>query len=443
MAQVQEVSAKGLKREFIVTVPANDLDTKYAAALEERRKTANLKGFRPGKAPAEHVKKMYGTSIRAEMLDQAVSAATDQTLTERKLRPAMQPKIELVSMAEGKDLEFKLELEILPEVKIGDFSNLVLERPVAEVADKTIEDAITRAAKSTQEPVPVTETRPARMGDIAIIDFDGSVGGEAQPGMKSENHSLELGSKSFIGTFEEQIVGLQAGDKKTITVTFPADYHATALAGKEAEFKVTLHELRCPQPVTMDDELAKTLGFDTLAALRERVKADIGANYTATSRAVIKRHLMDRLAETYSFEVPASMLEAEFTNIWQQVQTAKTRGELPDADKAKSEDELKTEYRSIAERRIRLGLLLAEVAQAQKIEVAPPELRTALMTEARRFPGQEKAVIDYYTQTKGAIERLRAPLLEEKVVDYIIGQAKVTDKTVSAEDLLKMPAEMD
>jgi trigger factor len=441
MAQVQEVSKKGLKHEFAITVPQQVVEKHWLARLEQAGKEARIPGFRPGKIPMNVLKQRFGANARAEALDQTVAEVSEKTLTERKLRPAMQPQIELVAFAEGKDLEFKMAVEVLPEVVPADFTKIALEKPVAEVEAKTIDEAITRAAKAMREPEIVTEARGAKMGDVLIIDFDGKVGGEARPGMQGKAHKLELGSKSFIDNFEEQLVGCKAGDKKTIKVTFPEEYHAADLSGKKAEFAVEVKELRAHKAAELNDELAKELGFPSMEKLRERVKEDIDASYKRVSRAVAKRKLMDKLAEAHSFEIPAGMLEAEFGSIWQQVEESKKRGDLPEEDKKKSDDQLRKEYRAIAERRIRLGLLLAEVAQKQNITVAPAELRNALMAEARRFPGQEKAVIDYYTQTQGAMERLRAPLLEEKVIDHILSQAKVTEKKISAEELAKLPDE--
>jgi trigger factor len=443
MAQVKEISSEGLKREFHVTLPLGDVEGRLTAQLEEIRKTAKHAGFRPGKMPLELVRQIYGDNARVDALDRAVAEATEKALVERKLRPAVQPKIELVSFVKDKDVEFKLAVEILPEVNPGDFSKIQLERPTADVEDKTVEEAILRVAKSIREPEAVAEKRAAKTGDVLVIDFDGTVDGEARPGMKGESHKLELGSKSFIDTFEEQLVGSKVGDKKTIKVTFPADYHAADLAGKAAEFAVEVKELRAHKPIEMNDDLAKEIGFPSLADLQKRVRDDLAGNYAGIGRAVLKRQLMDKLADAHQFAVPESMLEAEFASIWQQIEEAKKQGNLPDEDKNKSEDALRKEYRGIADRRIRLGLLLAEVAQKNKIAVDPAELRNALMAEARRFPGQEKAVIDYYTQTQGALERIRAPLLEEKVVDYIVTQANVTDKKIAAADLLKLPQEMD
>ncbi|MDE2030086.1 MAG: trigger factor [Alphaproteobacteria bacterium] len=441
MANVQVLKQEGLKREFSVTVPEQEVAQKTQSRLVELSKTVKMQGFRPGKVPMAVVERQHGDAARAEAVDQAISAAAEQALTEHKLRPAMQPKIELVSFAAGKDVEFKMAIEVLPEIKIGDFGKIELERPTVEADDAKVDEMITTFAKRYREPAALAEPRAAQMGDIAIIDFDGSVDGEKRPGMKGENHTLELGSKSFIDTFEEQIAGMKPGDNKTIKVTFPEEYHAPDLAGKKAEFEVALKELKGHKPVELNDELAKELGFPGIDKLRDRVRDDINADYTRMGRSVIKRALMDRLAEEYKFEVPQGLLEAEFDGIWKQVEEAKKNDQLPAEDKGKSDDVLKKEYRAIAERRIRLGLLLAEVARENKLEVTGNELRNALMEEARRYPGQEKAVFDYYTQTEGAMERVRAPLLEEKVIDFIIGKAKVTDKPVSEAELLKQPEE--
>jgi trigger factor len=443
MATVQVLKHEGLKHEFAVTVPKQVMDEKKRLRLIEIGKTAKLPGFRPGKVPMNVVEQRHGEAARAEALDEAVSKAAEETLSERKLRPALQPKIELVTFAEDKDLEFKISVEVLPEVKVSDFSKIALERPVADVEDAKIDETIATFAKRTTEPEIVSEKRAAKMGDILVINFDGSVDGEKRAGMKGENHSLELGSKSFIDTFEEQLVGSKVGDKKTLNVTFPVQYHAADLAGKAAAFDVEVKELRQPKAIVLDDALAKELGFPGIDKLRERVRDDLAANYQGISRSVVKRELMDRLAEAYDFEIPAGLLEAEFGGIWKQVEEAKVRGDLPEEDKKKSDDELRKEYTKIAERRIRLGLLLAEVATQNKLQVDGNELRNALMAEARKYPGQEKAVFDYYTQTQGAMERIRAPLLEEKVVDFIIGKTKVTDKKISAEELLKLTEEAD
>jgi len=441
MANVQILKQEGLKHEFSVTVPKQVVDEQKHLRLVEISKTAKKPGFRPGKVPMTVVEQLHGESARAEAVDQAISDAVKNTLSERKLRPALQPKIELVSFAADKDVEFKISVEVLPDVIPADFSAIALERPVADVDAAKVDEAVISIAKRRREPETVTELRAAAMGDVLVIDFDGSVDGEKRAGMKGEDHRLELGSHSFIDTFEEQLVGSKIGDKITIKVTFPAEYHAADLAGKKAEFAVEVKELRQYQPIELNDALGKELGFPGIDKLRERISDDIGANYKSIGRAVVKRQLLDKLAATHVFEVPTGLLDVEFKGIWQQVEQAQKRGELPDEDKNKSADDLRKDYRAIAERRIRLGLLLAEVATQNKLEVSGDELHKALMAEARRYPGQEQAVLEYYTRTQGAMERLRAPLLEEKVVDFIIGKTKVTDKKLSAEELLKLPQE--
>lgn len=441
MTKVKALKQEGLKHEFSVILPKKSVDDQKDVRLAEIAKTAKMQGFRPGKVPMAVVKQRFGDEARADALDKTVSAAVEKVLTDNKLRPATQPKIEWIETAEDKDVEFKLTVESLPEIKVGDFSKIALERPAADVEAAKIDDTITKFAKRMRRAEKVTDARAAKMGDILVIDFDGSVGGEKKPGMKGANHSLELGSKSFVDTFEEQLVGSKIGDKKTINVKFPADYHAADLAGKKAAFEVEVKELRQHKPVELNDALGKEMGFPSIDKLRERVKDDIGADYKRIGRAVVKRALMDKLAEEYSFKVPESLLETEFGNIWKQVEEAKKKGELPEEDKKKSDKALHDEYHGIAERRIRLGLLLAEVATQNKIEVTSNELRAALMAEAKRYPGQEKAVFEYYTKTQGALERVRAPLLEEKVVDFILGKAKMTEKKMSGEELLKLPEE--
>lgn len=442
MADVKVLKEEGLNHEFSVVVPQKVLEDRKSARLAEICKTAKMQGFRPGKVPLAVVAKLHGAEAYGDALEHVVSEAVEQTMKDRKIRPALQPQIDWVATDEGKDVEFKLKVEALPVVTIKDFGTIELERPTTDVAASKVDDAISKIMKRLNKPETVSEARAAAMGDVVVIDFEGSVDGNKRDDMKGANHALELGSKSFIDTFEDQLVGLKVSDKKTITVTFPEKYQAEELAGKKAKFDVEIKELRAYKPFELDDAMAKGVGFPSIEKLRERVRDDIAADYARIGRSVVKRALMDKLSESYVFEVPNGLLEAEFDGIWKQVEDAKGKGELPDEDKGKTEDQLRKEYREIAERRIRLGLLLAEVAAQNKIEVSSNELRNALMAEARRFPGQEKAVFDYYTNTRGAIERIRAPLLEEKVVDFIIGKAKVTDKKVSEDDLFSMP-EMD
>jgi len=441
MAEVKVLKEEGLKHEFSVVIPAKAVDDQKQVRLTEISKTAKMQGFRPGKVPMTVLEQNYGKEAYGEALNKVVSEAVEKTMTDNKIRPALQPEVEWGNAEEGKDIDFILRIEALPNVEVKDFGTLAFERPVADVEDAKVDEAVLKITKRMRQPESVTDESTAEMGDILVIDFDGSVDGEKFPGMKDENHSLELGSKSFIDTFEEQLVGSKVGDKKTINVTFPEKYHAAELAGKKAAFDVVVKELRRHKPIELNDALGKEMGFPSLDKLRERIKDDMDVDYKRVGRSVVKRALMDELAKIYTFAVPEGLLETEFEGIWKQIDEARKKNDLPEEDKNKSEEELRTEYRSIAERRIRLGLLLAEVATQNKIEVTNNELRAALTAEARRYPGQEKAVFEYYTKTRGAIERIRAPILEEKVVDFIIDKAKIADKTVTAEELLAMPEE--
>lgn len=442
MFTVTEGNKQGLKREFVVKGPSKDLEELEFAKLMEMSEKAKISGFRPGKVPLVIVKQRFGASAWSEALQQYVDETVGKVFSERNIRPAMQPKIQMIAAEQGKDIEFKLTLEILPDIAIKDFSSIALERVTADVVEKDIEEAVMRIAKTMLKTAPAADGRAARTGDTLVINFDGTVDGVAKPGMKGENHQLELGSGSFIDTFEDQLVGAKAGDKKSVKVTFPDPYHSEELAGKDAVFAVEVKEIREPRQIELNDASAKEMGFPSLEKLRDRVKGDLAKHYASVSRSIIKKQLMDKLAEMYSFEVPESMMSREFGAIWNQIQVMKERQELPPDDAAKSDDELKTEYSEIANRRIRLGLVLAEVARANKIDVHEKELRNALVAEVQRYPGREKAVFDYYTQNEGAIEQLRAPILEEKVVDFIVKQIKVTEKKVSSEELLKMPEEM-
>lgn len=440
MMKVKEVSSKGLKREFVVSVPANEIEDAFTKRLEKVGKSTKIHGFRPGKAPLNIVKQHYGETVRNEVLEQSISDSAQKVFEERKLRPATKPKVEIVNSDEGKDLEFKVNVEILPEIKLADFSKMSLERPVVDVDAAKVDDVIIGAAKRMRQPELVTEARAAKMGDVVVIDFDGAVDGEHKPGMKAEGHKLELGSKSFIDTFEDQIVGMKAGGNKDVKVKFPDNYQAADLSGKTAIFAVTLKEIRAHKPVTLDDDLAKELGFKAIADLKKRVEEDISIDYTRASRSIIKRKLLDQLSDNHKFDLPESLVEGEFHNIWAQVQQSKKRGELPEDEMKKSDKALEKDYREIAERRIKLGLILAEISNQQNIAATNIEIREAMMGEARRYPGQEQSVIEYYTKTSGALERLRAPIIEEKTIDYLISQAKVTDKKMSVDDLLKLQA---
>ena len=434
--QVTELNAKGLVREYSVTIAAADINSAVQDRLEQVGKTAKLPGFRPGKVPKALLEKNYGPSVTEEVMSKAVNDAIKNTITEKGIKPAVDPTVEVTSMEEGKDLVFKLAVEVIPEIKPVDFKKLKIERLVTAVSDKDVDDAITRISEHQRDSAEVAEDRAAVLGDITIIDFDGSVDGVKHPGMKGDNFSLELGSHRFIAGFEEQLVGARKGEHRSVNVTFPQGYHAKDLSGKAAVFEVDIKELRSYVAPTIDDDFAKKLGFEDLAALKKTLNEQIASNYTIAARSKMKRQLMDQLADAVDFEVPPSMLKAEFESIWAQVQQEKARGRTSAEDAGKDEATMKADYEKIALRRVRLGLVLAEVGRVNEIKVTPEEFRTALIEEARRYPGQERQALEYFTKDATASERLRAPLYEDKIVDHIINQATVTDKSVSSEELL-------
>lgn len=439
--QVTETKADGLKREFKVVVPAAQIEEKVQGRLEELGKTVRLPGFRPGKVPMALLRKKYAASVMGEVLEAAVNDGARDAITERGLRPAVQPKIEITSFEEGGDLEFTVDVETLPEVQHMDFSTIELERPTAEVDEAEIDKALERIAGSRQNTQPVAEKRAAKEGDVAVINFTGKLNGEEFAGGKAEGYNLTLGSGTFIPGFEDQIVGVEPGSDIVVKVKFPEDYGSEELAGKDVEFDVTLTELREVVPTPVDDELAKTVGLESLDALKQALREELGREYGAFSRNHVKRKLLDALSEGHDFVVPQSMVDMEFDAIWKQIQQDKEAGRLDAADEGKSDDELKAEYRGIAERRVRLGLLLSDVGNKNNVTITQEDVNRAIMNEARRFPGQEHLVIQYYQKNKDALESLRAPIYEDKVIDFIIDQAKITDKVVSADELMKAPGE--
>ncbi|MCL2469532.1 MAG: trigger factor [Alphaproteobacteria bacterium] len=440
--QVKEEKVQGLSRSFTITMSKADFEGAVTKQLEAIGKRAKIQGFRPGKAPLTIIRQRYGNDAQAEVLDRLMKEGSQKAMEEHHLRPATQPKVDNLIYGEDKDMSFTLELEVLPPITPMDFSSLAFEKQVAQVEDKTVDEAVERISKSMRQPQKIEESRAVKMGDVAVIDYDGTVDGVAHEGMKGEDHALELGSNSFIQGFEEQVAGMNSGDKKDIKVTFPDPYHAAHLAGKEAVFAVTLKEIRAHKPVVMDDDLAKEIGFPSLEKLRDRIRKDVGENYAKISRDLLKRKLMDALADGHDFELPQAMVDTEFNGIWMQVEKEKEAGKLDAEDSKKSLDVLKEDYRAIAARRVKLGLLLAHVAELNKIEVSQNELRQAIMEQARRYPGQEQAVIEYFAKSQGAIEQLRAPILEDKVIDFILDKASITEKAIDAETLIKLPEEI-
>lgn len=439
--QVNALSTKGLVHNYEVTVPAADLQRQIETRLKGMLATVQMPGFRPGKVPLAVVEKRYGTSVLGEVVEETVNTAAMKAVSEKGLRPATEPKVEFVGMPSevpaNKDLVFKMEVEIIPAIEPMDFSKLSFEKMVVEASESDINEALERIAKGNRKQEPAPAGYAAKLGDVTTIDFDGSVGGVKRDGMKGEDFPLELGSNRFIPGFEEQLVGVKAGDKRDVKVTFPKDYHATELAGAEAVFAIDVKAVSTMAAPTIDDELAKAAGFETLDALKKHLGEQISQNFGQVSRAIIKRKLMDALADGHSFEVPPTLATREFEQLWAQVSQAKLAGQLDDEDKGKSDEQLKKDYETIANRRVRLGLLLSEVARKNKIEINREDVRKAIIQEAMRFPGQEKKVVDYYTKDASAREQLTAPMLEEKVVDLILSKAKTTDKKVTRDELQK------
>lgn len=437
--QVTELSAEGLKRNFKIVLSAVDLSAKVDERLTEMAQTAQLPGFRRGKVPVGLLKKQYGQALYGEALEAAVNQSTAKAIEDRGLKPALQPRVDLKELSEGKDVEFEVAVEVLPEIGKLDFSGIELERLKAVVPDKDVDEAIDRIAKANREQKPVDPPRPAQKGDAIKIDFVGSVDGVEFLGGKAEDYTLELGSASFIPGFEDQLVGAEVGKPVEVKVTFPADYGAAELAGKDAVFKCTVKEIHELVDKPADDELAKKNNFENLEAMRKAVAERIGQDYSQVSRSMIKRQLLDKLADTHKFQVPDGLVEGEFESIWQRIEEAKKNGQKVDDD----EEKMRKEYREIAERRVRLGLLLADVGRSNSIDVTPEELNQAVMREAMRYPGQERQVLEFYGKNAELKERLRAPIFEEKTVDFILELSKVSEKSVTPEELLKAAREAE
>ncbi len=433
--QIIETNTDGLKREFKIVVPAKEVQDRIEGRLTELGRRIRLPGFRPGKVPLPLLKQRYGQSVRGEVLEQTVNDSSAKVISDRGLRAAGQPRIEILSQVGEGDLEYKLALELIPDISPVDFKTLTFERLAVDVPEKDVTDAVERAAKRFRKSNPVATPRPAQSGDVVVIDFVGRADGAEFPGGSATGHYLELGSASFIPGFEEQLIGAAAGDHRDVKVTFPADYPNAQLAGKAAEFAVDVKEIRELAPIEINEELAKALGATDVANLHETIRQRIGNEYSGVARSRLKRQLLDALAERHQFEVPPGLVEAEFSAIWAQIESDKSRGRLDPEDAGKSDDQLKQEYRDIAIRRVKLGLLLSEVGRLNNIQVSNDELSRAIVNEARRHPGSERQVIEYYQKTPQALVQLRAPLYEDKVVDFILELATVNERKVSPEEL--------
>jgi trigger factor len=436
-----------LKRGFTVVVPGPDIEGKRTARLSEISRTLRLPGFRPGKVPLPIVRQRYGTAVMAEVLEESVNDATRQMLADRGLRSAVQPKVELVSGAdpaagkEAADLEFKVEVELLPEITLPDLSDLALVRLKSEPTAEVIDAALAEVAKRQSVLTDVTDDRGAEPGETLTVDYLGKIDGVAFPGGTGTDMSVEVGGTGFIPGFSEQMAGMKVGESRTIDVTFPEEYGAKELAGKAATFELTAKALRRSEVPAIDDAMATKMGFeDGLEKMREAVAATIQREYDQVSRLRLKRDLLDQLAGKADFAVPESLVEPEFKQIWDRIEADRAAGKTDEDDAGKDDDTLRADYRAIAERRVRLGLLLAEIGRANGIQVGQDELMRAMRAEASRYQGQERQVMEFFQKNPQAVESLRGPIFEEKVVDYIVELAKVEDKAVTVEELNAEPA---
>jgi trigger factor len=441
--QVTETSSTGLKREYRVVVPATDLEAKVNARLDELKGRVQLRGFRPGKVPVAHLKRLYGKSAMAEVIEATVQEANSKIVTDHGYRLAIEPKVVLPTeqgavegVIEGKaDLAYTVEMEIVPAITLGDFKSIKLTRLTAEVSDEQVDQAVQTIADQNRPFVAKLEG--AANGDRVTLNFEGSLEGVPFEGGSGEDVPLIMGAGQFIPGFEENIAGLKAGDSKTFEVKFPDDYRASHLAGKNATFAVTIKAVEAPGAVTIDDEFAKTLGVESLAKLKEAVKERIAREHSLASRQKLKRALLDQLDERHKFEPPPSLVEREFANVWSQVEDDLKQQNRTFEDEGTTEEKARQEYRGIAERRVRLGLVIAEIGEKNNIRVTDEQLRNAVMEQVRQYPGQERQIWEYYQKNPDALAGLRAPLFEDKVVDFLVELADVTDKPVSREELFK------
>ena len=434
-----DVSApEGLRREIKINVPAAELDAKVDEKLKDLSKQVRMPGFRPGKAPVKLLRKQYGRAAFGEVVSETVNGAMQQCLAEHNLRPATEPAVDFGEPEEGKDLVCSVNFEVMPEFELGDFAGIQLERLTAEPEEEKVEEQLKAIADQQKSFTRITEPRPAAKGDSLLIDFVGKVGGEAFEGGSAEDYALEIGSDTFIPGFEEQLLGANEGETRDVTVTFPEGYGNAELAGKEAVFTVTVKEVRTPDAAAVDDAFAQKLGLQSLEELRGLVRQQMQSELDRVSRFRLKRKLLDALAERYDFEVPAGMLQSEFDQIWQQVAQDEAALKAEQEKTGKSEEELKSEYRAIAERRVRLGLVLAEVGRFNNIQVQQDELQRALLDEARRYPGQEQQVLQFYQQHPEMMQRLRAPIYEDKVVDFVLEMAQVEERKMPAQEFLAL-----
>ena len=443
--QVTETLAEGLKHEFQISVPASDLDAKADARLVDLKDKVRLNGFRPGKVPVSHLKKVYGRSVMAETIDQTIRDTNSQIFTERGYRLATEPKVTMPTeqkavedILTGKsDLTYTVSIEVVPPIQLADFKSFTVEKPVAEVSDVDVDEAIKRISDQNRTFAAKGEGTKAETGDRVTISFKGTIDGTPFEGGTGENIQVTIGSNTFIPGFEEQLLGIAAGETRTLKVSFPKNYASEKLAGQPAEFETTATLIEAPQATEINDEFAKALGLESLDKLKEAARERLAAEFAGATRQRVKRMLLDRLDETHRFEAPPSLVDEEFNLMWNSIKAEMESSGKTFADENTTEEAAKEEYRKIADRRVRLGLVLSEIGEKNKITVTDDEVSRAVIERARQMPGREKEVWDYYRNNANALAQLRAPIYEDKVVDFILELADVTEKKVTREDLYK------
>jgi len=445
--QVTETLSEGLKRELKIVVGAEELNKRLDEKLDSIKDKVKLSGFRPGKVPVSHLKKVYGRSAMAEVVEETVSETTSKAMSDRDERPAFQPNIKLPEdegtvdqvVTGQRDLEFTMEFEVLPKFELADLKDIKIERPVADSSDEEVDKALDRLREHNVAYDP--KDGAAEDGDRVTIDFVGKLDGEAFEGGSAEDAPIVIGQGGFIPGFEEGLIGAKAGDELTIKATFPDQYQAEHLAGKDAAFDVTVKEVAAPRTPDADDEFAKSLGMESLDKLKDAIRDQFSKDFAQASREKAKRALLDALDEAHRFDLPPSLVDSEFESIWKEVTGQLERTEKTFEDEGTTEEAEREKYRQMAERRVRLGLVLAEIGQANEITVSDEEVRRAVMQRAQQYPGQERQVLEFFKNNPNAQMELRMPLFEDKVVDFALELADVTDKPVSQEELFSRPEE--
>ncbi|MGZ5881881.1 MAG: trigger factor [Xanthobacteraceae bacterium] len=443
--EITETLSDGLKREFQIQVPAADLEARLTERLGELKDKVQLRGFRPGKVPMAHLRKLYGKAVMAETIEALIRELNAKVVTDHGLKLAMEPKVtipneetEVAKVIGGQsDLAYTLAVEVLPKIELADFKGIKLERPVAEVTDAQVGEALERIAEQNRPFAAKVEGGKVEKGDRVVIDFTGTLEGAPFEGGTGGDVGVNVGSGTFIPGFEDQLIGMAAGETRQVKVTFPSNYMNAQLAGKDAEFNVTAKTVEAPGTVSVDDAFAKQLGLDSLDKLKEAVKGRLQQEHAGLSRQRVKRQLLDKLDEMHKFALPPTLAEEEFKNVWNAVESDLKAQGRSFADEGTTEEKAREEYRGIAERRVRLGLVLAEIGERNKIAVTDEEITRAIVERARQVPGREQEVWEFYQKNPGALASIRAPIFEEKVVDFLLELATVSEKQVSREELLK------